>query len=297
MLIAVTGARGFVGRRVADELARRNHTIVAYSRQDWDLRTGQLEQPPNVAAVVHCAARVSDWGAEDAFLLDNVVGTRAVLDSFCAAPRFIHLSSASVYDPRGRKRMVRENAPYATRYLNAYGRSKMLAEGVVRESGRPAIILRPHAVYGPGDRTIVPRLLAARRFGWLIGVGNGRNLLSVTHVDNLVHAVVRAVEGEVRAGIFNVADVAPVMLDELLRTMLERLRLPPRIAYIPLRVAWPLAAIFERVYRLAGSPKPPMLSPYIVSQMASDCTLDIRSAQQQLGYAPKFTHRTGPLTT
>ena len=117
----------------------------------------------------------------------------------------------------------------------------------------------------------------------------------MTHVDNLVQAIVRAVEGHVRDGIFNVADAEPVGLDELLRTVLERLGLPTRVRYLPARVAWPLAGVLERAYRFAGSQRPPLLTPYIVSQIASECTLDIGRARALLGYSPMLNYRTGPL--
>ena len=67
----------------------------------------------------------------------------------------------------------------------------MLAEREVGRHRRGAVILRPHAVYGPGDTTLLPRLLHARRLGRLIAVGDGRNRISLTHVDNLVQAVIR----------------------------------------------------------------------------------------------------------
>jgi nucleoside-diphosphate-sugar epimerase len=207
----------------------------------------------------------------------------------------VYVSSASVYDPSGPKRMITESAPYAACYLNAYARTKMLAECVVHDSSRPALILRPHAVYGPGDRTLLPRLLAARRFGWLMAIGDGRNVLSVTHVDNLIQAILRAIEGNCAAGTFNVVDSETATLDELLRTLLERLGLPPRIAYLPTRIGTPLAALLERSYRLAGASRAPLLTRYIVSQLASDYTLDISRAQRCLGYAPTFTFRDGPL--
>jgi len=310
VLIAVTGAGGFVGGRLTGELARRGHNVVAYSRRPalsaapgpervthrtWDVSGGPIEAPSDVDAVVHCAARVADWGAEHAFVSANVDGTRAVLETFRRVPRFVYVSSASVYDPARPKRMVTEDAPYAVCYLNAYARTKMLAECVVRASGRPALILRPHVVYGPGDRTLLPRLLAARRFGRLVAVGDGHNVLSVTHVDNLVQAILCSIEGDCTEGTFNVADSETATLDELLRTLLERLRLPPRIAYIPTRIATPLAALLERSYRLAGASRAPLLTRYIVSQLASDYTLDISRAQRSLGYAPTLTFRDGPL--
>jgi nucleoside-diphosphate-sugar epimerase len=218
-----------------------------------------------------------------------------VLRSFSGSRRFVHVSTASVYDASQPKRLVDEQAPYATRYLNAYSQTKMQAERVVRGSGRTSIVLRPHAVYGPGDPTLLPRLLAARRLGWLPAVGDGRNQVSVTHIDNLVHAIVRSVEGDVDDGIFNIADARVATLDELLRTVLIRLGLPGRIVYIPRAIAAPLARALERAYRLVGAQHAPPLTPYVVSQLAHDYTLDITHAQRLLGYRPTVTYESGRL--
>jgi nucleoside-diphosphate-sugar epimerase len=307
MRIAVTGATGFVGGRLVPELTRRGHYVLAYGRRPaadlpagavytaWDLAAGPLASAPDVDAVVHCAACVADWGDDAAFVAANVDGTRAVLDTFRGAARVVHLSTASVYDPWAGKDRVVEDAPYAARYPNMYARTKVLAEEVVRRSGRPAVILRPHAVYGPGDRTLLPRVLAARRLGWLLAVGNGRNRVSVTHVDNLVHAIVSALEAEPRAGIFNIADPLAPSLDDLLRTLLRRLGLPARVAYVPRGLARPLAATLEAGYRLACVSHPPLLTRYIVTQLSQEYTLDIGRAQRVLGYQPAFTYLDGPL--
>ena len=192
------------------ELGARGHRVLAYGRRAqcempagavyraWDLTRGSLADLPQLPdAVVHCAGSVTHWGPQAALYAANVLGTLAVLRTFSASRRVVHISTASVYDPHVPKDLVDEQAGYASRYLNAYALTKMQAECAVRATGRPAIVLRPHAVYGPGDRTLLPRLLAARRWAGCRSVGDGHNRVSVTHVDNLVHAIVRSVEGEV----------------------------------------------------------------------------------------------------
>jgi nucleoside-diphosphate-sugar epimerase len=307
--VAVTGASGFVGGRVVATLRERGHDVTAFGRRAtsalrrpltvpyvaWDITRGPLTPAPEGDAVIHCAGSVSDWGPEALFHEVNAGGTQAVLDTFRATPRFVHVSTASVYDPFAQKHRVREDAPYAQRYLNAYARSKVEAERRVRASGRPAVILRPHAIYGPDDPTLLPRLLASRRCGWLPAIGDGTNLLSVTHVDNLVAAAVASVEGPVGDGIFNIADVEEASLETILRTLLGRLGLPQRIAWIPRGIAWPLGSLAERVFLAARSSRPPLLTRYLVAQLAAEYTLDLSRARELLGYRPRWTFRDGPL--
>src|ERR1044071_7717518 len=174
MLIAVTGATGFVGGRVTATLTARGHVVLAFGRRPsplvnyrkWDISSGPIDAPA-ADAVVHCAGMVSDWGPSPAFLAANVTGTRNVLASFESARRFVYVSSASVY---ASGRDIREDAPYPPRYTSDYARTKMLAEREILAADRLSIILRPRAVYGPGDTTLLPRLLAARRFGCQLAV-------------------------------------------------------------------------------------------------------------------------------
>jgi 2-alkyl-3-oxoalkanoate reductase len=304
VLIAVTGATGFVGRRVVMHLAERGHSIVALGRrparsvdfgpsvlyQQWDLTAPTVRDAPRADVVVHCAGLVSDWGAPAAFEAVNVGGTSAALDAFSGS-RFIHISTASVYDALSAKRFVREDAPYTETILNGYVASKIKAEQAVNASARPSVILRPHAIYGPGDTTLVPRALRARRWGCLIVPGDGNGLLSLTHVDNLVHAIECALAVPIDGPeTFNVADPLVASVDDILRTFLRAFALSERVLYIPMRVAWPLAAALEAGYRFARAKRPPPFTRYMVSQLAVECTLDISKAVTRLGYSPRRTY-------
>ncbi|MCR3752139.1 NAD-dependent epimerase/dehydratase family protein [Lentzea californiensis] len=292
MRIAVTGATGFVGGAVRRAAEARGWQVHAYGSRSWDITAGPLIDPPVVDAVVHCAAAVTDWGSPAEIRRVNVSGTRSVLETFPGA-RFVHMSSASVYDPfRPTISAIESTAP-VSRYLTAYGATKAEAEGVVL--ARPnSVVLRPHAVYGPGDPTLLPRVLSAIRGRTLFLVGNGQALQSLTSIDNLARASLLACTG--RPGVYNVADSSPVVLESALRDLLRERGLDVRIRYLPLGLAWSLAAMAEPVWRLAGRARPPRLTRYAISHLASERTLDITAARTRLGYEPAPTSFAGAAT-
>jgi nucleoside-diphosphate-sugar epimerase len=200
-----------------------------------------------------------------------------------------------VYDPWVPKHQVREDSPPPVRYLNAYAASKLQAEQAVQASQRDAIILRPHAIYGPGEQTLRPRLLRARRFGTLFAIGTGQNHLSLTHVENLVDAIELALRAPTSSSyhVYNVADAITPTVDQALRQLLTELGLPQRIIYLPTHVAWPLATLLERLYTAAHSPMPPLLTRYAVSQLSHEYTLDIGKSVRELGYQPGRSYLDG----
>ena len=296
--IAVTGATGFVGRHLVQALSQEGNSVISFGRRHvaghtyWDITEGPLLNPPRVDAVVHCAAHVDDWAVYPESYKGNVLGTKNVLQSFPNTLLFNHISSASVYDPFVPDHFLKEES-LCGNFLNAYSQTKREAELVVSAAtNRSRVILRPHIIYGPGDTTVLPRILAARRLGRFLVVGDGKNLISVTHVQNLVHAVVQTLRANLPDGceIFNVADESQDTVDTLINALRDALSINERILHIPRVPAYVLGTLEESLYRLIGSKKPPLLTRYLVAQMAYGHALDISKAQKELKYKPEWNY-------
>ncbi|WP_214403818.1 NAD-dependent epimerase/dehydratase family protein [Pseudonocardia lacus] len=297
--LAVTGATGFVGGAVRRAAEDAGWSVLGLGRRAgadrrWDITDGPLTDPPDVDAVVHCAGSASDTADRRAQWAANVEGTANVLASFPGA-RFVHVSTASVYDPLRPTALADEDRAPVARYPDAYGASKAAAERLVRARRPDAVVLRPHAVYGPGDTTLLPRVLAAVRGGTLVAVGDGTQRISLTSVDNLAQACLLAARGGA-TGVFNITDDAPVPLADALAAVLAARGVAARVRFVPLAVAFPLACAAELAHRWRGAGGAPRLTRYAARHLARERTLDITRARTELGYRPSPTSFAGAAT-
>lgn len=303
----VTGASGFIGGHLARALARRGQAVVASGRRppagDWPAslpwRSAELASDDLSAllagcdTVVHAAARSSPWGPAAAFERDNVLATERLLQASLAAGvrRFVHFGSPSIYFRYADQYAVGEAFTPPARWITAYARTKWASELCVRQAaaaGLPAVVLRPRAVFGPGDRAILPRLLAVARRGWFPLVHGGRAVVDITHVDNVVQATLACLHadapGDGRA--YNLSNGEPMPVRALLEQLFDACRLQVRLQPLPRAAALALATASEAVARLRPGQPEPRLTRYGVGVLGWSQTLDIGRAQRELGYAP-----------
>ncbi len=301
MRIAVTGATGFIGGAIADHLASQGHEVLAIGRRlrpdglpheyaSWDLAT-DAPAPPALAAcdaVVHAAAHVTPWGPDGPFRTVTVGGTERLLRAIDPTARLVLIGSGSVYDPRVPHDRAREpEAPVAPdRYLNAYGRAKADQERLVLAARPDAIVLRPRAVWGPGDTTLLPRILGRVRGNRLPLPDGGRHAMSATHITSLTAAVAAAIEYRAVAGPVNVADATPTTAAELLRTLFAALDMPVRIVAVPTPLTWAAAAAAEAGWRVLGRRDEPPVTRFAVAGLARPFTLDLGRLHEELGAHP-----------
>ena len=228
--VAVTGASGFCGAAVARAAARAGADVVCVGRRPGPVgrhvRWDATRERPDLAgadAVVHLAAAVGDPGpgreVERTYRAVNVDGTVRLLDAVGDRP-LVWVSSASVYDPRVRSALIREDHPIGGQ-LTAYGRTKAAGERLALAAG--AVVLRPRAVYGPGDPHLLPRLVRAVR-GRVLLLPGPDVPLSLTAVENLADACLAALGWP--PGAYNIADPTPYPRDAVVSAALEAVGRP-----------------------------------------------------------------------
>ena len=225
------------------------------------------------------------------FYATNVQGTAAIVAG-CQCynvGRLIAVSSPAVIFAGRDQHNLTEAAPYPKRFTSQYARSKKLAEDVVRAArDLPWVILRPKAIFGPHDRSLLPRLIAAARRGRLPQIGNGRNLVDLTYVENVADAIVLALRADTAVGkTYMITNDEHVPLWDVIRTVLKRLAIPAQLRPVPLRAALALATLFELRARLTGGE--PLLTRYATAILARTQTYDISLAKRDLGYTPRVS--------
>ena len=200
-VLLITGATGLVGSHVAEEARRRNIPTRALVRADSDTAlldrwgvekiVGNMTDADSMrqavagaATVVHCAAKVGDWGPVEEYREVNVRGLEKLLEAVTAAgsvKRFLHVSSLGVYPARDHHG-TDESEPPNLAAIDGYTRTKAEAEHVVerfvREHKLPAVTLRPGFIYGPRDRTVFPKLLQKLKSGEFRMIGSRDKLMN-----------------------------------------------------------------------------------------------------------------------
>lgn len=319
----VTGASGFIGGHVVERLVREGYPVRCLVRGSSDtsllqafgveLASGDLADPAALRAaaqgcrfVVHCGALVSDWGTAREIERVNVEGTRHLLEAASAAgvERFVHLSSTDVYSHPGSPGVGEEQRP--ARFGNWYSHTKWLAEAEVRRIERerklPAVILRPATVYGPRSPHVIGEIGRALAAGQMLLVDGGRHVAGLCYVDNLVDAVLLALQHEQAPGqTFNIADGSRVTWKEFTDALARGLGCKPARFNAPYWLVNALGVALECGYRclraLTGLRTAPLLSRQAVQLLGTDQDFDTTKARAVLGWAPRVDYSTGLTAT
>lgn len=273
--VLITGGGGFLGLYIArDLMAEGDYEVYSFSRSTYkELETlgvrqlqGDLKNSADVFhalkgmdAVIHTAGKVGMGGNYQDFFETNVLGTRNIIEG-CKKnniAKCVYTSTPSVafgdHDLKG----VDETTPYPKKYLSSYAATKSQAEQEILKANNQTfstVAIRPHLIFGPGDKNLVPRVVEAAKKGRIKIIGDGENLVDVSYVENVSLAHLKALKllspQSPIAGKAYFFGQGPIKLWNFTNELLKRSGIEPLTKKIPLKTAYFVGAVIEGFAKL-----------------------------------------------
>lgn len=319
MKALVTGANGFLGSYLVKELLNRDYEVTAMTRRhDQGLANlgakesiGDIRSMESVTAacdgqdvVFHVAAISGIWGPWKTFYETNTIGTKNVVEACrqSSVQRLVYTSSPSVTFDGNHQSNVDESATYPKKWLCHYPHSKALAEQHVLTSNDKydllTCALRPHLIWGPGDRHLIPRLIEKAKNKQLRRVGDGANLIDTIYVENAAQAHVAAAEAmhegsPVCGKAYFISQGDPVNCWGWINEILELAGLPRVRNAISFRAAYRLGHGLEILHETFNLRSEPRMTRFLAAQLAKNHYFDISRARKDFGFSPRISNTVG----
>jgi dihydroflavonol-4-reductase len=302
--VLVTGGTGFTGAALLRNLAKQSVSIRAITRRlanadplkdltiEWI--QGQVYDPAVVTAaardvdfIFHAAAAYREAGlSEVEYRNVHVVSTRLLAEAAAANPNFKRLIHVSTVGVHGHIEHPPADENYPFHPGDVYQRTKAEAElwlrDFSRQSGLPHTVIRPCAIYGPGDRRLLKVFKMAAQPVFIL-LGRGPCLYHLIHVEDLARMMIGAANHPAAAHeVFIGGDPEAITIEKMGRIIASELGRPLRVVRLP---AWPFflaADVCEAICR------PLKLEPPIyrrrVAFFTKDRSFDTRKVRETLGY-------------
>ncbi len=309
-LNVVTGATGLLGSHIAEQLRERGERVRALVRPTSDttflrqigveLVGGDLTEPNGLERVVegadvvyHCAARVGDWGPWRVFQCEVIDATANLLDAcrIAGVGRVLHVSSIIVYGhPHIRAGQFTEDEPLGQDpwVWDYYCRAKVRAEELCRQYPGDLTIVRPSWIYGPRDRTTLPRILKALDAGRVALIGSGDNLLNIVYAGDVADGAIRAANHpQARGQAYNLSSEGEITQREFLDFLSDLLGRPHVRRQAPYWLAFWGSFLAEVIARVIFLRRPPHMTRYAVALIGRSTRFSTARAREQLGWLPR----------
>jgi nucleoside-diphosphate-sugar epimerase len=314
----VTGGGGFIGSALIRDLIRTGYDVTSFSRGDYpELRrkgaktiigdvtdiNSALKATENIDIIFHVAAKAGLAGSYKQYYETNVTGTENILKA-CKLNKIkylIYTSSASVVFDGDDIKGANESMPYPARPLSYYTATKAIAEQMVLQANSlqlSTIALRPHLVYGPGDNHLLPRIIERSKSGKLRRIGNGKNLIDVSYIDNVtaahINAAMTIINNPAASGnAYFITNGEPVLLWDFLDKMLVLSGCEPVRKAIPVNIAFFISLLVESFYKVFPGMGEPLLTRFLVRELSCSHWFDISKARRILNYNPEISNTEG----
>ena len=311
----VTGASGFIGSFIAEELIKKGEKVRAFVRNTSDtsfLRSinaeifkGNLNDPVSIRDAVkgvdkifHSAAMVGDWVPREEAFRVNVEGTRHLLEAATneKIKRFVFISSLAVLGMRDHHKTPADAPRIKTNDI--YADTKIDSEELVIEFGKrrklPFTVVRPGFVFGPRDNKVIPRIVDFLGKGKYAFVGSGNNKINMIYVENLSDAVVKAGSSDKALGqIYNVTNDSGMSMKDLVYMVSELWGYKKPNKHIPKKLAYTICNIMEFFARARKAKEAPLLNKTRLKFLTLNLDFDNSKAKSELGYNPKINMMEG----
>ncbi len=307
--VLVTGATGYVGKKLALQLAGFGYRVHALYRSEAKiggldhenirLFKGTLTDPVSIDnamegcdQVYHLAAFAAVWHRDpDMIYEQNVRGTVNILESAlkCGVERVIHTSTAGVFGPSGEKPNT-ETKPLAETHFIHYDRSKAIAEqkiGRYVRDGVDVVTVNPTRIYGPGklgDSNGVTRMIRNYMKGrWHIIPGNGKSTGNYVYIDDVIDGHILAMERG-RTGERYLLGGSNLSFNEFFSMVTEVTGSKYFMVKIPVFLGICIAGIMLAIAKLTG--RAPLITPGLIKKYSYNWSVSSDKARTELGYDP-----------
>jgi nucleoside-diphosphate-sugar epimerase len=318
MKALVTGGGGFLGRYIVEQLLARGDSVTVFARGDYPelskigarLIRGDICDPlaiqnacAGVEIVFHVAAMEGLWGKWESYYQPNVIGTQNVIQT-CrkqGVDKLVYTSSPSVIFDNSSQEGCDEKLPYPSHYESYYAHTKAMGEQMVIKANGESLLtvsLRPHLIWGPRDTHILPQIIARAKAGQVFQVGDGRNMVDFTYVEDAARAHLLAAGAlypgsNIAGSVYFISQDEPVRIWPWVNYLLSRLGIPTVKRSITLRLARTIGTVLEYAYRLLPLKGEPRLTRFLASELALSHYYDISRAKRDFSYQPQFKMEQG----
>ncbi|MGI9536727.1 MAG: NAD-dependent epimerase/dehydratase family protein [Desulfocapsaceae bacterium] len=316
--VLVTGGGGFLGSAIVRQLLVKGCDVKVAGRHRYEQieRLGArclvgdiadsnftAQACQDVDTVFHVAAKAGIWGNWNDYRNVNIDGTVNIADSCLknGVACLVYTSTPSVVFNHANIENGNENLAYAQKFLCSYAKSKVTAERYLLETiskDLPVCALRPHLIWGPGDPHLIPRLIERGRKGKLKIVGDGRNRVDITYVENAAHAHILAAENlhhssRISGRAYFIGQERPVYLWDWINDLYRELGIAQLEKKVPLAVAYLAGWLLEILHRMPMVSKEPSMTRFLALQLSRSHYFSHDRAKKDLGYEPLISIEEG----
>lgn len=312
--VLVTGAAGFIGSHLVEQLLAEGNTVVAFDVPDapmpasWRERVrivhGDVANPDDVrvamqgiGTVFHTAAIVSDWAPRTAYERVTLQGSRYVFEAAVRNhTRVLLLSSGSVYGDKIGRVELREDEPLG-RPVGIYGEYKQKQENLAwefhRARGMALTVVRPFKVFGPGSKVWVHEVAKNLLAGKPTLINGGNFNTALIYIDNLVDILLLAAAlPHAQGRCYNGYDGTRITLRQYLTDLARIIGAPPPKT-MPRWLAYALAMTLEPTWKILHKSSRPLLTRDSLRILSSDYRVSTDRVFNELGFVPRVSYEEG----